>query len=91
MATPAPQTDDIEQRVRTVIEQFRPITQSHGGDVEFVEMTPDHTVRVRLKGTCAGCPAATQTLQMGLEQLLRARVPEIAGVENVDRPGAFQD
>lgn len=72
---------DLEARVKEVINEFRPITQSHGGDVEFVEMGPDRIVKVRLQGACSGCPAATQTLQMGLEQLLKARVPEIGGVE----------
>jgi Fe-S cluster biogenesis protein NfuA len=79
MAAPA----DLEPRVKQVIEEFRPITQSHGGDVEYVALSDDRIVQVRLKGTCAGCPAATQTLQMGLEQLLRAKVPEVGGVENV--------
>ncbi|MBN2447994.1 MAG: NifU family protein [Phycisphaerae bacterium] len=73
----------METRVKDVVEQFRVVTQAHGGDVEFVALRPDQMVEVRLKGACAGCPAATQTLKMGLEQLLRAQVPEIAGVENV--------
>jgi Fe-S cluster biogenesis protein NfuA len=73
----------LEDRVKDVVEEFRPVTQAHGGDVEFVNVDEDRIVHVRLKGACHGCPAATATLQMGLEQLLRARVPEIGGVEQV--------
>lgn len=72
-----------EQQVKEVIEEFRPVTQAHGGDVEFVSYGDDKIVMVRLRGSCHGCPAATQTLKMGLEQLLRARVPQIGGVEQV--------
>ena len=67
--------------MKAVIDEFRPITQAHGGDVEFVSMDENHIVYVRLKGACHGCPAATQTLKAGLEQLLRASVPEVGGVE----------
>jgi Fe-S cluster biogenesis protein NfuA len=78
-----PESPSTEDRVKEVIDEFRPITQSHGGDVEFVSMDEQRIVHVRLKGSCHGCPAATQTLKMGLEQLLRARVPEVGGVEQV--------
>jgi Fe-S cluster biogenesis protein NfuA len=83
MSNPQPQPASLDDRVRDIIESFRPVTQAHGGDVEFVAVSPERVVQVRLKGTCAGCPASTMTLQMGLEQLLRAQVPEIARVENV--------
>ena len=73
----------IEQRIKEVIEDFRPVTQTHGGDVEFVALSAEKVVQVRLQGACHGCPAATQTLRQGLEHVLRARVPEIAGVEQV--------
>jgi Fe-S cluster biogenesis protein NfuA len=38
---------------------------------------------VRLRGACSGCPGATMTLKMGIERILREKVPEIAGVEAV--------
>ncbi len=82
MSTPA--ISDLEGRVRAVIEDFRPATQAHGGDVEFVRLTPERIVHVRLTGACHGCPHATMTLQMGLEQLLRVQAPEVGGVENVN-------
>jgi len=40
-------------------------------------------VQVRLRGACAGCPGAAMTLKMGVERLIREKVPEIKYVENV--------
>lgn len=75
--------DNLFERVENVIETFRPITQSHGGDIELVEIDEQRIARVRLKGACKGCPSATETLRFGLEQMLLAKVPEIGGVEQV--------
>jgi len=38
-------------------------------------------VQVRLKGACAGCPMATITIKMGVEQHLKKKIPEIVRVE----------
>ncbi|HUV63180.1 MAG TPA: NifU family protein, partial [Sedimentisphaerales bacterium] len=44
----------------------------------------DNTVRVRLQGACQGCPGATMTMKMGIERILRERVPEIKEVVAVN-------
>ncbi len=67
----------FEEKVKNVIEAVRPGLQSHGGDIELVGVDEDNTVRVRLKGTCAGCPGAKMTLKMGVERLLKEKIPEI--------------
>ena len=36
MSNPQPQPASLDDRVRDIIESFRPVTQAHGGDVEFV-------------------------------------------------------
>jgi Fe-S cluster biogenesis protein NfuA len=74
---------ELFTRVESVVAEFRPVTQSHGGDIELVEIDDQRIARVKLKGACHGCPAATETLRFGLEQMLRAKVPEIGGVEQV--------
>ncbi len=78
-----PTSSDLGSRVEQVINLIRPAVQSDGGDVEFVEITPDGIVRIRLHGACVGCPSSNVTLQMGIEKNLRAHVPEITGVEAV--------
>jgi len=66
----------FEEKVNEVIEQIRPALQGHGGDVELVGVDDDKTVRVRLQGACRGCPGATMTMRMGIERILKERVPE---------------
>ncbi|MGI5863962.1 MAG: NifU family protein [Myxococcales bacterium] len=68
-------------RVQEAIDEIRPNLQADGGDIELLGITPDLKARVRLVGACAGCPSAAITLQFGVENYLRERVPEIQGIE----------
>ena len=77
-------TGSPRERVQQVIEQIRPSIQADGGDVEFLELTEDGVVRIRLHGACVGCPSSSLTLQVGLERNLREHVPEVEAVEAVD-------
>lgn len=77
-------TGTAAERVQQVIEQIRPSIQADGGDVEFLELTNDGIVRIRLHGACVGCPSSSLTLQVGLERNLREHVPEVEAVEAVD-------
>ena len=73
----------MEQKIREALDQIRPILQRDGGDLEFVEMTEDNVVRVRLQGHCAGCPGATMTLKAVIEKILKENFPEVKAVEAV--------
>ena len=68
------------EKVGEVIETVRPALQGHGGDVELVGVDEDKTVKVRLRGACQGCPGATMTMKMGIERILKERVPEVKQV-----------
>ena len=68
-----------EKNVKKVLEQIRPSLQADGGDVELVEVK-DGVVSVRLTGACGGCPMAQMTLKMGIERLLKSKVPEVKEV-----------
>ncbi len=75
----------FEQRVADVIDSIiRPALQGHGGDIELVGTDEDKNVNVRLQGACAGCPGATMTMKMGIERILREKVPEVKEVIAVD-------
>jgi Fe-S cluster biogenesis protein NfuA len=75
--------NDLKERVaRVVTEELRPVLQMEGGDMELVDLAGG-VVRVRLHGTCSGCPSVTMAVLMGLEQELRQRVPEIEYLEVV--------
>jgi Fe-S cluster biogenesis protein NfuA len=70
------------ENVQTVIEEIRPALQADGGDVELVDVK-DGVVSVRLTGACGGCPMSTMTLKMGIERLLKQKLPEVVEVVNV--------
>ena len=74
----------MEQNIKDALNTIRPILQIDGGDIEFVELTADNIVKVRLQGHCAGCPGARMTLKGIVEKVLKESYPEIAGVEAVD-------
>lgn len=73
----------FEEKVKDVIESIRPMLQNDGGDIELVGIDEDKSVRVRLQGACRGCPGAQMTLKMGVERLLKERVPEVKEVVSV--------
>ncbi len=72
--------ENLEEQVKTVLEAVRPSLQSHGGDVEFVALEKDNTVKVKLKGACSGCPGARATLKNGIEAMLKEKLPQIKEV-----------
>ena len=73
----------MKDKVQAVINGLRVYLQADGGDIEFVDLTEDNIVKVRLKGACSGCPGAAMTLQMGVERVLKEQIPQIKGVESV--------
>ncbi len=72
----------MRERVEKVINRIRPAVQMDGGDIELVDVV-DGLVRLRLVGSCQGCPSSMITLQAGIERAIRAEIPEIKGVEAV--------
>lgn len=80
----APQGDAHRKAIEETIEKIRPYLQRDGGDCELVDVSEDgKKVSLRLKGACSGCPSATYTLKLGIEQTLREQVPGVEIVESV--------
>jgi Fe-S cluster biogenesis protein NfuA len=73
----------VRERIEGVLAELRPFFQSDGGDVEFVEMTDQGVVRVRLMGACHNCPSSTQTMQHGIKIALQEVMPEVTAVEGL--------
>lgn len=72
------------QRIEAVLDrEIRPGLLPDGGDVELVGIDDDRIVQVRMKGVCATCPSTWTTLTFGIEQAVRAEVPEIRFLEAV--------
>jgi Fe-S cluster biogenesis protein NfuA len=74
------ETSSIKDRVLNALERVRPYLQSDGGDIEFIDVSDDMTVKVKLTGACHGCPYSMQTLKAGVEQAIMKEVPEIKRV-----------
>ena len=71
----------MKEKVAEVIETIRPALQMDGGDVELVDVDEENgIVKVRLQGACHGCPMAQMTLQMGIENELKSKIPEVKKV-----------
>lgn len=77
------ENQELELKVKNVLEQIRPYLQADGGDVEFVDLTDDNVVNVRLTGMCGSCPHSQMTLKNGIETAMIRAVPEIKSVESV--------
>ncbi|MCB9741895.1 MAG: NifU family protein [Alphaproteobacteria bacterium] len=64
-------------------EDIRPAVAMDGGDVQFVGLTEDNIVQVRLIGSCSSCPSSTATLAMGIERMIVEEFPDVQGVIQV--------
>jgi Fe-S cluster biogenesis protein NfuA len=72
---------ELKDRVAEVLNRLRMPLQADGGDVELVDVTDDGVVKVRLTGTCKGCPFSQMTLQNMIEANLKKEIPEVIRVE----------
>ncbi|MGA9525742.1 MAG: NifU family protein, partial [Myxococcaceae bacterium] len=74
---PAPTVD----RIQEALDEVRPYLGSHAGGVEFVKVTPEGVVHLRLVGSCHGCPSSRATAEGMLRRAVEDAAPEITGVE----------
>jgi Fe-S cluster biogenesis protein NfuA/nitrite reductase/ring-hydroxylating ferredoxin subunit len=79
----------VEERVHEALEEVRPYLDSHGGGVELVAVEDD-VVRLRLHGSCDGCPSSTMTLKLAIEDAIHKAAPDVVAVEaeGVSAPAA---
>ncbi|MFE3055868.1 NifU family protein [Nocardia sp. NPDC059239] len=73
---------DTLTRVRTALDGVRPYLGSHGGDVTVVAVT-DGVLRLAFTGSCRSCPSSGVTLELAVEDAVRAAAPEIETIEVV--------
>jgi len=72
-----------EERIETALGEIRPMLALHAGNIELVGFA-NGVVKVRLLGTCHGCPLSQLTLKAGVEELLKEKVPGVEAVEAVE-------
>lgn len=73
---------DAYHRVSDALDRVRPYLGSHGGDVDLLDVTGD-TVRLAFTGSCKSCPSSAVTLELAVEDAVRAAAPEIFSIEVV--------
>ncbi len=71
---------DLLVRVNTAIDEIRPYLAVDGGNVEVVDITDEMVLQLRWVGNCIGCHMSSMTMKAGVEQSVKARVPEIKSV-----------
>jgi Fe-S cluster biogenesis protein NfuA len=76
--------DDTEtvKKIKTILEDYiRPAVEQDGGAITFHSFE-NGVVKVRLQGSCSGCPSSMVTLKAGIENLFKRMMPdEVYGVE----------
>ncbi|HEX9226812.1 MAG TPA: NifU family protein, partial [Arthrobacter sp.] len=75
---------DVETRVAAALDSVRPYLGSHGGNVELMDISPAGVVRLRLLGTCQGCPSSSVTLKFAVEEAIESAAPEVTAIEVVE-------
>ncbi|MEA3184449.1 MAG: hypothetical protein QOJ74_926 [Ilumatobacteraceae bacterium] len=78
--------DDIHVRVARALDEVRPFLAGHGGDVELLDID-EHVgaVRLRLIGSCDGCPSSAITLRTTVERAILESAPEVVIID-VEQP-----
>jgi Fe-S cluster biogenesis protein NfuA/nitrite reductase/ring-hydroxylating ferredoxin subunit len=72
----------VERRIADALDTVRPYLGSHGGDVSLLEVDGD-VVRLQFSGSCKTCPSSAVTLELAVEDAVRAAAPEISSIEVV--------
>ena len=71
---------DIEKQIVQILDtKIRPAVARDGGDIKFEEYK-NGVVKVKLQGSCSGCPSSTMTLKQGVQNLLCHYIPEVKEV-----------
>jgi len=71
---------NVERRVAEALDSVRPYLGSHGGDVHLLEVDGE-VVRLQFSGSCKSCPSSSVTLELAVEDAVRAAAPEISSIE----------
>ncbi|MCV7278566.1 NifU family protein [Mycolicibacterium flavescens] len=82
---------NVEQRVADALNRVRPYLGSHGGDVTLLDIAshPEGSVvRLQFTGSCKSCPSSAVTLELTVEDAIRAAAPEVSSIEVVPADAA---
>jgi Fe-S cluster biogenesis protein NfuA len=70
---------NLKDDVEAALESIRAALRVDGGDVQLIDIV-DGVVKVKLQGSCAGCPFSQMTLKNFIEKELMKSVAGVKGV-----------
>lgn len=70
---------DVDARIQRALDRVRPYLGSHAGGVEYLGVF-DGIARLKLAGSCHGCPSSTVTVQLAITGAVRDAAPEVTDV-----------
>ncbi len=71
---------DLKTRLYQALEKVKPYMDSHGGSVEIVSLE-NNIAKLKLAGSCKGCPSSASTLELGIQQAIEELCPDLEGLE----------
>ena len=74
--------ENIEEKIKEVIEKIRPFLQNDGGDIQFIKFE-NGIVYVKMEGACSDCINLDSTISDGIEMILMDEISGVIGVEVV--------
>jgi len=79
---PAEEETETIKKIKTILEEYiRPAVEQDGGAITYHSFH-DGVVKVKLQGSCSGCPSSMVTLKAGIENLFTKMMPgEVKSVE----------
>jgi Fe-S cluster biogenesis protein NfuA len=85
---------DVDARIQRALDRVRPYLGSHAGGVQYLGVTGD-VARLRLEGSCDGCPSSTVTVELAIRGAVEDAAPEVMqvvveGVAAAPEPGLLQ-
>jgi Fe-S cluster biogenesis protein NfuA/nitrite reductase/ring-hydroxylating ferredoxin subunit len=76
----------VQRRIADALDSVRPYLGSHGGDVtlrDVVDGRDGLVIRLAFAGSCKSCPSSAVTLELTVEDAVRAAAPEVVSIEVV--------
>lgn len=70
---------DADARVQRALDRVRPYLGSHAGGVQYLGISGG-VARLRLEGSCHGCPSSTVTVRLAIEGAVLDAAPEVSEV-----------
>ena len=70
-------------KIEVALQEIRPFLNSDGGDITFIDLEDDGTVKVELHGACIGCSVNQMTLKSGVEMTIKKHAPEVSRVVEI--------